>query len=92
MNKEQLTNDKIREIDILTYQLIRIADDKATIKEPLNHDLYNGRTPMDRYNELIQRNGLNDLYETFRLLLFAAMCKQENELKDKLASAVNEKQ
>lgn len=91
MNKEQLTDDKVREIDKIAYQLTKIGDDKAIIKEPLKHDLYNGNTPMSQYNDIIQRNGLSDLYETFRLLLFAALCKQENELKDKLTYTINEK-
>lgn len=34
MNKEQLTDDKVREIDKIAYQLTKIADDKGIIKEP----------------------------------------------------------
>lgn len=90
MNKEQLTDDKVRMIDRIAYQLTQIADDKGTIKEPLNRDLYSGKTPMHLYEEIIKRYELTDLYEMFRLLLFAALCKQENESKDKLTSIVNE--
>lgn len=95
MTKEQLTPEKLGYIEAISYQLKCTQNDMESISAQLPERITNAdncvRGPIALYDQLIQRHNVGDLYETFRLLLFARLQRNAQELKSRLLEQINEK-
>lgn len=93
MTKDQLTPEKVARIEGISYQIKAIEEDAAMVSTPLPESIISGdcvvHPPMRQYEDLIRRHNVGDLFETFRLLLFARLQKKEQELKAQLLEQIN---